>query len=42
MKEKIFDYFISGEKDMWEVIKKLKQKLPSNIIPAYDGLNFNF
>ena len=22
--------------------KKLKQKLPSNIIPAYDGLNFNF
>ena len=25
-----FDYF------------KLKQKLPNNIIPAYDGLSFNF
>jgi len=22
--------------------KKLKRKLPKNIIPAYDGLNFNF
>ena len=22
--------------------KKLKSKLPSNIIPAYDGLKFNF
>ena len=21
---------------------KLKKKLPSNIVPAYDGLNFNF